>query len=66
MAEEVPAKGLSEAERYGSSYRPRQTMFKYIKEARKQMFNSLNTIFKELKMDSSFDDWRNNLPASLN
>ena len=66
LGEDVPAKGLSEAERYGSSYRPRQTMFKYIKEARKQMFNSLNSIFKELKMDSTFDDWRNSLPTTLN
>ena len=62
--EVVPAKGLSEAERYGSQFRPRQTLFKDIKKARKQMSESLNEIFAELKMDSTFLDWRDNLPTS--
>ncbi len=62
----VPAKGLSNAERYGSNFRPNQTMFKNLKDARKQMFDALNEIFKEVKMDSTFLDWRKNLPTTLN
>lgn len=60
----VPAKGLSESERFGSKYRPRQTMFKDIKKARKQMQEALNEIFAELKMDTTFIDWRTYLPTS--
>ena len=60
----VPAKGLSESERFGSKFRPRQTMFKDIKKARKQMQEALNEIFAELKMDTTFLEWRKNLPAS--
>ena len=63
--EVVPAKGLSTAERFGSKFRPRQTMFSNIKNARKQMQEALNETFAELKMDSSFIDWRKNLPASI-
>ena len=63
--EVVPAKGLSVAERYGSKYRPRQTMFANIKNARKQMQEALNETFAELKMDSAFIDWRDNLPSSI-
>ena len=63
--EVVPAKGLSTAERYGSKFRPRQTMFSNIKNARKQMQEALNDIFAELKMDSTFIDWRTNLPTDI-
>jgi len=62
--EVVPAKGLSESERYGSKFRPRQTMFKDIKKARKQMQEALNEIFAELKMDTTFLEWRTYLPTS--
>ena len=62
--EVVPVAGLSEGERYGSQFRPRQTMFKDIKAARKQMFETLNDIFAEVQMDTVFTDWRTGLPAS--
>ena len=62
--EVVPAKGLSTAERFGSKFRPRQTMFSNLKNARKQMQEALNETFAELKMDSTFIDWRDNLPTS--
>ena len=62
--EEVPVNGLSASERYGSSFRPRQTMFKDIKAARKQMFESLNDIFAEVKMNTAFNNWRDGLPES--
>lgn len=64
LYEEVPVKGLSASERYGSSFRPRQTMFKDIKAARKQMFESLNDIFAEVKMNTVFNNWRDGLPES--
>ena len=62
--EVVPVAGLSEGERYGSQFRPRQTMFKDIKAARKQMFETMNEIFAELQMDTVFTDWRTGLPAT--
>ena len=62
----VPTKGLSIAERFGSNFRPNQTMFKNLRDARKQMFDSLNDIFREVKMDSTFLDWRDNLPTTMN
>ena len=65
LDEVVPAKGLSTAERFGSLFRPRQTMFSNLKNARKQMQEALNETFAELKMDSTFIDWRTNLPSSI-
>ena len=60
----VPGSGLSVSERYGSKFRPRQTMFKDIKKARKQMFVILNDIFRQLQMETTFLNWRDNLPAN--
>lgn len=60
----VPGSGLSVSERYGSKFRPRQTMFKDIKKARKQMFVILNDIFRELQMETTFLNWRDNLPTN--
>ena len=60
----VPGSGLSISERYGSKFRPRQTMFKDIKKARKQMFVILNDIFRQLQMETTFLNWRDNLPAN--
>ena len=65
LDETVPAKGLSTAERFGSKFRPRQTMFSNLKNARKQMQEALNETFAEIKMDSTFIDWRDNLPSSI-
>ena len=59
----VPGTGLSLSERFGSKFRPRQTMFKDIKKARKQMFSVMNEIFRDLKMETSFIDWKDNLPT---
>ena len=62
--EVVPVAGLSEGERYGSQFRPRQTMFKDIKAARKQMFETMNDIFSEIQMNTVFAGWRTGLPAT--
>ena len=65
LGQPVPGEGLSAFERYGSKFRPRQTMFKNLDKARKQMYDVLNSIFKELKMNSTFIDWQNLLPEDL-
>ena len=64
LNEVVPVAGLSAGERYGSKFRPRQTMFKDLLAARKQMFESLNDIFAEVQMNTTFNDWRVGLPTS--
>jgi len=58
----VPGSGLSTSERFGSKFRPRQTMFKDLKKARKQMFVVMNDIFKDIKMNTTFIDWKKELP----
>lgn len=62
LKQTVPGSGLSESEKYGSKFRPRQTMFKDIKKARKQMFVIMNDIFKQLQMESTFLDFKDKLP----
>ena len=65
LGQTVPGEGLSAFERYGSKFRPRQTMFKDLSKARKQMYDVLNSIFKELKMNTTFVDWQTQLPSDL-
>lgn len=63
LNQKVPGPGLSISERYGSKFRPRQTMFADIKQARKQMFVIMNQMFKDIQMNTTFIDWTNNMPA---
>lgn len=56
----VPDPLLSEVEKYGVSFRPRQTMFKDIKEARRLMVSLLNEYFADLKLASNFPGWDSN------
>ena len=65
LGQPVPGEGLSAFERYGSKFRPRQTMFKDLSKARKQMYDVLNSIFKELKMNTTFINWQTQLPSEL-
>ena len=65
LEQQVPGTGLSESEKYGSKFRPRQTMFKDIQKARKQMFVIMNDIFKELQMESTFLDFKTKLPTTM-
>ena len=65
LGQPVPGEGLSAFERYGSKFRPRQTMFKDLGKARKQMYDVLNSIFRELKMNTTFVGWQSQLPSDL-
>ena len=59
----VPAENLSEVEKYGTAFRPRQTMFKDEKEARREMHYVLNEILADLKIETLNPKWANNLPS---
>lgn len=65
IGQSVPDPLLSEVERYGIAFRPRQTMFKNIKDARRVMFSVLNNIFADIKLYTNYSGWDDNLPASL-
>ena len=64
--QQVPDKNLSNVQKYGSSFRPRQTFFKDVKGARKVAFDYINNLFKLLKMNTEFKDWDSNLVSSRN
>ena len=59
----VPDPALSEVQKYGIGFRPRQTMFKDVKEARRELIGFLNTLFKSLKMNTEFENWDSKLPT---
>lgn len=63
ISQEVPDTRLSSVERYGIAYRPRQTMFRDIKEARRVMASIVNQILASLKLDTQYPGWKRNLPA---
>lgn len=60
----VPDPLLSEVEAYGEKFRPRQTMFKNVKEARRLMTYIINQNFLDLKMNTEFNNWDDNLPTN--
>ena len=60
----VPDTLLSEVEKYGVSFRPRQTLFKDIKEARRELTYTLNEILADIKLNSEFVNWDSTLPNS--
>ena len=64
IGQSVPDIRLSEIERYGIAFRPRQTMFKDITEARRVMVNVLNNTLAKLKLSTQFNNWDNTLPAT--
>ena len=53
----VPANNLSEIEKYGVSFRPRQTMFKKPREARRVLQYILNEILAETKLNTLYPKW---------
>lgn len=59
----VPDLALSEVERYGIKFRPRQTMFKDVKAARRVMFVVLNEILAGIKLNTQYPEWDKDLPA---
>ena len=55
----VPASNLSEVEKYGTAFRPRQTMFKDPAEARRVMHYVLNNILADRKTETLNPNWVN-------
>tara|TARA_B100000963_G_scaffold357008_1_gene378271 strand:- start:2305 stop:21015 length:18711 start_codon:yes stop_codon:yes gene_type:complete len=62
----VPDTNLSEVEKYGAKFRPRQTMFKNVKKARRIAVEFINGLFKNIKMNSEFFNWNETLSTSSN
>lgn len=62
---EVPDKTLSEVEKYGIDFRPRQTMFVDIKEARRVMYSILNDLLADIKLETQYPEWNSSLPTEL-
>ena len=59
----VPDPSLSSVMSYGTEFRPRQSMFVNVKEARRTMAYVLNEIFANLKLYTDFPSWNQNLPS---
>ena len=64
VGEPVPDPGLSSVMSYGAEFRPRQSMFVNIKEARRTMAYVLNEIFANLKLYTDFPTWDTEFPAT--
>jgi hypothetical protein len=60
----VPADNLSDIERYGVGFRPRQTMFKKPKEARRVLQYILNEILADTKLNTLHPGWDSNLTTN--
>ena len=60
----VPDGTLSKVQRYGTKFRPRQTMFKNVQEARRLLVSVINKAFKQIKMNTEFANWDITLPTS--
>lgn len=60
----VPDPVLSEVEAYGIQFRPRQSMFKDIKQARRTMVSVLNRILADTRLNSQYPTWDINLPTA--
>ena len=63
LGNSVPDLSLSEVQRYGIDFRPRQTMFKNVKEARRELTTHLNRLFALLKLNTEFSNWDATLPT---
>ena len=60
----VPDPLLSEVEKLGVAFRPRQTMFKDVKEARRLAVNTLNDILADIQLYSGYPRWDLAVPSS--
>lgn len=65
VGQDVPDTTLSEVDRYGIQFRPRQTMFKNIYEARRTFAAALNNVLVDLKLQSNYPTWDLDLPSDL-
>ena len=60
----VPASNLSEVEKYGIQFRPRQTMFKKPKEARRVLHYIVNELLADTKLNTLKPNWQAAMPSS--
>lgn len=65
IGQPVPDPMLSTVEKYGIEFRPRQTMFRDVKEARRVFAYALNSILSDLRLKTNYPLWDLNLPASM-
>jgi len=61
----VPDPILSEVERYGIAFRPRQTLFKDLKAARRTFRSVVNELLRDLKLETQYSTWSSTLPDTL-
>lgn len=61
----VPDPILSVVERYGIQFRPRQTMFRNVKDARRVMASVLNSMLADIQLQTNYANWRDDLPTQL-
>ena len=64
IGQTVPDVLLSEVEAYGVKFRPRQSMFKDIKNARQVLHYTLNEILADLQLSTNYPNWDSTLPAT--
>lgn len=64
VGEVVPDPSLSKVMSYGAGFRPRQSMFVDVKEARRTMAYVLNEIFANLKLYTDFPSWDDAFPQT--
>ena len=65
LFEAVPDPRLSYVEKYGIKFRPRQTMFRDLKAARRVMVSTVNNILAGLKLNTQYPEWDADLPETL-
>ena len=58
----VPDPGLSEVQKYGIQYRPRQSVFRNSLEARRTMAYVINEQFANINLYTEYPNWNSNLP----
>lgn len=63
IGQEVPDTRLSEIEKYGIKFRPRQSMFKDLSAARRVMVSVINEILAGIKLNTQYPEWDATLPA---
>ena len=61
----VPDPTLSDVERYGIAFRPRQTLFKDLRAARRAFRSVVNELLKDLKLETQYSTWDATLPSEL-
>jgi len=63
LGQPVPDPTLSRIEALGVNFRPRQSMFKDVREARRVMVSLVNTILADIRFSAVVSGWRNIKPS---